>query len=62
MDRPTVRLNPNADKRLRAGHPWAFSNEIRMSPEYRAWERGMPVKLESAEAGATEPSCSTRTA
>jgi 23S rRNA (cytosine1962-C5)-methyltransferase len=49
MDRPTVRLNPNADKRLRAGHPWAFSNEIRMSPEYRAWERGMPVKLESAE-------------
>ena len=49
MDRPTVRLNPNADKRLRAGHPWAFSNEIRMSPEYRAWERGMPVKLESAD-------------
>lgn len=49
MDRPVVRLNPNADRRLRAGHPWAFSNEIRMSPEYRGWERGMPVKLESAD-------------
>ncbi len=49
-DRPTIRLNPNQDRRLRAGHPWAFSNEIRMSPEYRGWERGIPVKLESAEA------------
>ena len=49
MDRPIIRLNPNQDRRLRAGHPWAFSNEIRMSPEYRAWERGAPVKLESAE-------------
>lgn len=49
LDRPTIRLNPNADKRLRAGHPWAFSNEIRMAPDYRAWERGMPVRLEGAE-------------
>jgi 23S rRNA (cytosine1962-C5)-methyltransferase len=49
MDRPTIRLNPNQDRRLRGGHPWAFSNEIRMSPEYRAWPRGAPVRLESAE-------------
>jgi 23S rRNA (cytosine1962-C5)-methyltransferase len=48
-DRPAIRLNPGHDRRLRAGHPWAFSNEIRMSPDYRAWERGLPVKLESAE-------------
>ena len=48
-DRPLIRLNPNQDRRLRAGHPWAFSNEIRMSPDYRSWERGLPVKLESAE-------------
>jgi 23S rRNA (cytosine1962-C5)-methyltransferase len=48
-DRPTIRLNPGHDRRLRAGHPWAFSNEIRMSPDYRAWPRGLPVKLESAE-------------
>ncbi len=48
-DRPIIRLNPNQDRRLRAGHPWAFSNEIRMSPDYRSWERGLPVKLEGAE-------------
>jgi 23S rRNA (cytosine1962-C5)-methyltransferase len=48
-DRPLIRLNPGQDRRLRAGHPWAYSNEIRMSPEYRAMEKGLPVRLESAE-------------
>lgn len=48
-DRPLIRLNPGQDRRLKTGHPWAFSNEIRMSPDYRSWERGVPVKLESAE-------------
>ncbi len=48
-ERPLIRLNPNQDRRLRAGHPWVFSNEIRMAPEYRHMEPGLPVRLESAE-------------
>lgn len=48
-ERPVVRLNPNQDRRLRAGHPWAYSNELRMLPEYRSMEPGVPVRLEGAE-------------
>ncbi|MBL8655428.1 MAG: hypothetical protein JNJ97_14565, partial [Alphaproteobacteria bacterium] len=29
-DLPVVRLQPQRHKRLRMGHPWAFSNEIQM--------------------------------
>jgi 23S rRNA (cytosine1962-C5)-methyltransferase len=46
---PLLRLLPRADRRLRAGYPWAFSNEIAMTPEHRAWQPGAPVRLESAE-------------
>lgn len=45
--RPLLRLNKGQDRRLRAGHPWAFSNEIAMKPEYRALPAGAPVRLES---------------
>jgi 23S rRNA (cytosine1962-C5)-methyltransferase len=31
---------------LKAGHPWAFSNEIAMKPEYRRLPPGLPVRLE----------------
>ncbi len=48
-DRPLIRLNPGFERRLKTGHPWAFSNEIRMSPEYRAYPKGIPVRLESPE-------------
>ena len=48
-DRPLIRLNPGQERRLKAGHPWAFSNEIRMSPDLRSLEKGLPVRLESAE-------------
>ena len=34
-DRPLLRLLPNRGRRLRAGAPWVFSNEIAMRPEYR---------------------------
>lgn len=44
-----LRLNKGADRRLRAGHPWAFSNEIAMKPEYRQWPAGAPVRLESED-------------
>jgi 23S rRNA (cytosine1962-C5)-methyltransferase len=43
---PLLRLLPRADRRLKAGYPWAFSNEIAMTPEHRAWAPGAPVRLE----------------
>lgn len=44
--RPLIRLNPGAGKRLRAGAPWVFSNEIAMKPEYRQLPPGGLVRLE----------------
>jgi 23S rRNA (cytosine1962-C5)-methyltransferase len=43
---PLLRLLPRQDRRLRAGYPWAFSNEIAFRPEHRVWEPGAPVRLE----------------
>lgn len=51
MDRPTLRLSPGQGRRLRAGAPWVFSNEIAMRPEYRQLPPGGVVRLE-AEDGA----------
>jgi 23S rRNA (cytosine1962-C5)-methyltransferase len=44
--RPLIRLNPGAGKRLRAGAPWVFSNEIAMRPEHRQLPPGGLVRLE----------------
>ncbi len=44
--RPLIRLNPGAGKRLRAGAPWVFSNEIAMQTEHRRLPRGGLVRLE----------------
>jgi 23S rRNA (cytosine1962-C5)-methyltransferase len=44
--RPLIRLAPGQGRRLRAGAPWAFSNEIAMKPEYRRLEPGGLVRLE----------------
>lgn len=44
--RPLLRLSPGQGRRLRAGAPWVFSNEIAMRPEYRQMEPGAPVRLE----------------
>lgn len=46
-----MRLNPGQGRRLRAGAPWVFSNEIAMRPEYREIPPGSVVRLE-AEDGA----------
>jgi 23S rRNA (cytosine1962-C5)-methyltransferase len=46
LDRLTLRLKPGQGRRLRAGSPWAFSNEIEMKPEYRQMPQGVLVRLE----------------
>ena len=44
--RPVLRLQSGQGRRLRAGAPWVFSNEIAMRPEYRRMEPGTLVQLE----------------
>ena len=44
--RPLLRLLPGRDRRVKAGHPWAFSNEIAMTPAARALPAGSLVRLE----------------
>jgi 23S rRNA (cytosine1962-C5)-methyltransferase len=43
---PLIRLLPGHDKRVKSGHPWAFSNEIAMTPELRALPPGSAIRLE----------------
>ncbi len=45
-DRPLLRLLPGHDRRVKAGSPWAFSNEIAMTPAARALPLGGLVRLE----------------
>ena len=42
---PSVFMLPGRDRRLRSGHPWVYSNEIRMNAEALAVEPGAPVVL-----------------
>jgi 23S rRNA (cytosine1962-C5)-methyltransferase len=43
---PLIRLNPGQERRLKSGHPWAFSNEIHMQGEFRQMPAGLAVRLE----------------
>jgi 23S rRNA (cytosine1962-C5)-methyltransferase len=45
---PVVALKKGEDKRLRFGHPWAFSNEIQMEAQTKALEPGALVALTDA--------------
>src|SRR3712207_971734 len=45
-DFPMLRLLPGRDRRVKAGHPWAFSNEMAMTPAAKAVPPGTPVRLE----------------
>jgi 23S rRNA (cytosine1962-C5)-methyltransferase len=44
--RPLIRLLPGRDRRVKAGHPWAFSNEIAMDAAARGLAPGSVVRLE----------------
>ncbi len=46
---PKVQLLPDQDRRLRAGHPWAYSNELRMDAAAKALPPGAPVCLYAAD-------------
>ena len=46
LDRFVLRLLPGRDRRVKAGHPWAFSNEIAMTPAAKALPPGSVVRLE----------------
>ncbi len=45
-DHPLLRVAPKQDRRLKTGHPWAYSNELATTPDHRAWPKGAPVRLE----------------
>lgn len=44
-DYPAVTLLPRHHRRVKAGHPWAYSNEVDMTPEARAVPPGSLVRL-----------------
>lgn len=45
MSYPTIRVLEGRDRRLRAGHPWLFSNEIRFDEKTKALEPGTLVRV-----------------
>lgn len=45
---PRIRLKPGAHKRLKAGHPWIYSNEVAMDAAAKALTPGTVVTLEDA--------------
>jgi 23S rRNA (cytosine1962-C5)-methyltransferase len=49
MRYPPIHLLPGQDRRLRAGHPWIYSNELRMDAAAKALPPGAPVCVISAE-------------
>src|SRR4030095_15563217 len=46
---PKVQLLPDQARRLRAGHPWIYSNELRMDAAAKALPPGEPVCLISSD-------------
>lgn len=45
MTYPTIHVLKGHDARLRSGHPWLFSNELRIDEAAKAIEPGSPVRL-----------------
>ncbi len=50
-ERPVVKLLAGRHKRVRAGHPWVYSNEIDMTAETKALPPGGVVKLVDSNGG-----------
>ena len=50
--RPSVALLPGRHKRAEGGHPWIYSNEVRMDPAVKGWEPGTLVTVRRADNGA----------
>ncbi len=46
---PSVFLKPGRDKRVSGGHPWAFSNEIRMDSDAKSLEPGCVATLQRVD-------------
>ena len=46
---PSVFLKPGRDKRVAAGHPWAYSNEIRMDADAKSLEPGTVATLQRVD-------------
>src|SRR4051794_41808866 len=44
-DYPTIKILPGEDRRLRAGSPWLYSNELRMDEAAKAIPPGSVVRL-----------------
>jgi 23S rRNA (cytosine1962-C5)-methyltransferase len=49
MRYPSIHLLPGQDRRVRAGHPWIYSNELRMDAAAKALPPGAPVCVISGE-------------
>ncbi|MGI9504418.1 MAG: class I SAM-dependent rRNA methyltransferase, partial [Geminicoccaceae bacterium] len=45
MAYPKLSLLAGQDRRLRSGHPWIYSNELKMDEAAKALEPGTPVRL-----------------
>ncbi len=50
-DRPVIRLAPGRHKRVRAGHPWVYSNEIAMTRQAKGLPPGSIVRLHDSADG-----------
>lgn len=46
---PILRLQPGRDRRIRGGHPWAYSNELQLDAAAKVLSAGAVVNLASAE-------------
>ncbi len=46
---PILRLQPGEDRRIRAGHPWVFANELKLDDAGRALRAGSVVRLAGAD-------------
>ena len=51
MSLPSLRLKANADRRLRAGHLWVYSNEVDVTATpLQGFQAGQQAVLEAANA------------